>query len=148
MPSGTVVAEFPVPAERVWEVITDLENAPTWVPDLVSVQRLDSGPMQVGSRFKEVVNIPGRKVEVTVTIDEFDAPRRIAHSGKGGSVNIGGRTTLVETPDGCRLTNEWSVELSGLLKLATPVAGTWTHNNIEASMAALREKLERDEKSA
>lgn len=144
MPSGTVVADLPATPEKVWEIITDLESAPGWVPDLLSVRRLDSGPVGVGSRFEEVMNVQGRKTDMKVTIHEFDAPRVIAHSGEGKSVKIHGRATIAETPNGCRVTNEWRLELSGLLRLAAPLAGNWTKNNIEQSMTALRQRLERD----
>ena len=144
MPSGTVVAEIAATVEQVWEVITDLENAPQWVPDLLSVRRIDSGPLGVGSQFEQVMNVQGRKVEMIVTIEELDAPRVIMHSGNGGSVKIGGRATLSETPDGCSVTNEWTLELSGLLKLASPIAGNWTQNNIEESMRRLRARFEQE----
>ncbi len=142
MPSGTVVADLPAPPERVWEILTDLENAPSWVPDLVSVRRLDNGPMKAGSQFEQVMNVQGRRMEVTITIREFDAPRVIAHSGEGKSVKITGRASIIETPNGCRVTNDWGLELSGLLKLGSPIAGNWTRNNIEQSMSALRARLE------
>lgn len=142
MPSGTVVADFAAPVARVWEIITDLENAPSWVPDLVSVRHMDSGLTRVGSRFAEVVRVQGREIEMVVTITEYAAPRLIAHEGEGGSVKIGGRTTIDQTPSGCRVTNEWWLELSGMLKLASPIAGNWTRNNIDSSMRALRQQLE------
>lgn len=141
MPSGTVVADFAAPVERVWEIITDLESAPSWVPDLISVRRIDAGPLQVGSRFSEVMRVQGREIDMTVTITEYAAPRLIAHKGEGGPAKIDGRTTIEETVDGCRVTNEWSLELSGMLRLASPIAGNWTRNNIESSMQALRVKL-------
>lgn len=141
MPSGTVVADFPASPVKVWEILADLESAPGWVPDLISVTKLDSSPVGVGSQFEQVMNVQGRRTDVKVMIKEFDAPRVIAHSGKGKSLKINGRATIAETSTGCTVTNEWSLELSGLLKLAAPLAGKWTKNNIEQSMNALREKL-------
>ena len=147
MPSGTVVAEFPATVERVWEIITDLENAPSWVPDLISVRRIDSGPTQVGSQFAEVARVQGRKIDMVVTITEYAAPGLIAHEGEGSSVKIDGRTTIVATASGCLVTNDWQLELSGMLKLASPIAGNWTRSNIEASMRALRERLDEQDRS-
>ena len=145
MPSGTVVADFAAPVERVWEIITDLESAPSWVPDLISVRRIDAGPLQVGSRFSEVMRVQGREIDMSVTITEYVAPRLIAHKGEGGPAKIDGRTKIEETADGCRVTNEWSLELSGMLRLASPMAGNWTRNNIESSMRALRLRLGEEE---
>jgi carbon monoxide dehydrogenase subunit G len=145
MPSGTVTTEFPTPVESVWEIITDVEQAPSWVPDLVSVRRIDTGPIQVGSQFAEVMRVQGRQIDIVVEIIEYAAPRLIAHEGQGGSVKIGVRTTIDETPSGCRVTNEWRLELSGMLRLASPIAVNWTRNNIESSMRGLRQRLEQEE---
>ena len=142
MPSGTVEAEFNAPAERVWAVLTDLENTPQWVPDVISVKRLDPGPIGAGSRLAQVVEVQGRRMDLLVNVTEFDPPRRISHRGTGKSVEISGRTTVVPTEHGCRVTNEWSLELSGLLKLGSSIAASWTRRNIEASMEALRKRVE------
>ena len=142
MPSGTVIADLPVSPQEAWDILADLESAPSWVPDLVSVKLVGSGPLGVGSQLDQVMNVQGRTMEVRLTIKQFDAPRVIAHSGEGKSVRISGRTTIAETPTGCRLTNEWNLELSGFLKLAAPLAGNWTRNNIEQSMRALQARLE------
>lgn len=148
MPSGTVVADLPASPERVWEILTDFEKAAQWVPDLLSVRSLNSGAIRVGSQFAQVMNVQGRKTDMTLTIREFDAPRVVAHTGEGKSVKISGRATITETPNGCRVTNEWNLELSGMLRLAAPLAGSWTKNNIEKSMIALRERLEAESSPA
>jgi carbon monoxide dehydrogenase subunit G len=142
MPSGTVEANFAATAARVWSVLIDLENAPAWVPDVISVKKLDPGPIGTGSRFAQVVEVQGRRMELLVTLTEFEPLSRIAHSGVGKSVKLGGRTTIATTETGCRVTNEWTLELSGFLKLGSSIAAAWTRRNIEASMEALRKQVE------
>lgn len=141
MPSGQVVTEISASPQEVWDIITDFENAPSWVPDLLSVRRVDSGPLGVGAQFEQTMRVQGRNMDVVLTVREFDAPRTIAHTGEGKSIKISGRATVTETPKGCRVVNEWGLELSGLMKLASPIAGNWTQNNIQESMKALRRKL-------
>lgn len=38
--------------ERVWAALVDVEHWPEWTPTVTRVQRMDNGPLMIGSRTK------------------------------------------------------------------------------------------------
>lgn len=50
---------FNVPREKVYEGLLDLDSAKHWMQGLVRIERLDEGPIKVGSVWKETRKMMG-----------------------------------------------------------------------------------------
>lgn len=53
-------------ADRLWQLLVDVERWPTWTESMQEIERLDDGPLAVGSRSR-VTQPKGRPMVWTVT---------------------------------------------------------------------------------
>jgi len=71
-----VSRQINAPLEQVFEVFTDLPNAPDRITGIVSVEMLTDGPMAEGTRWKETRKMMGKEATETMWITTFDPPNR------------------------------------------------------------------------
>ena len=92
-----ITVEIAAPAERVWEVLTDVERWPEWTETVTSVRRLDEGPLKSGSRAKiDQPKIP----ETEYVVTELDPGRSFTWVATGPGVTTIARHDVETLPDG------------------------------------------------
>jgi uncharacterized membrane protein len=100
--------DIPAPVATVWALTTDVERLPEVTPTMTSVERLDEGPLSVGSRVR--IRQPGQPArEWTVT--ELDRDRRFAWSTSALGSTMTGVHELDAIDGGTR--NTLAIELDG-----------------------------------
>lgn len=128
-----------VPAQAVWDVLVDVERWPEWTESMTSVERLDDGPLKVGSTAR--VTQPKMR-PATWTVTEL-APGR---SFTWESTNPGVRVTaghLLEENGGVT-TATLSVQMSGVLAgLAAALVGSRVRGYVQMETAGLKARSER-----
>lgn len=96
------------PTPTVWEVLVDVVRWPEWTPTIESVERLDDGPFQVGSRAQvRQPRLPRAVWEVT----EVVAGRSFTWEATGPGMRTIGRHEVVPDADGSTVT--LSIEQTG-----------------------------------
>lgn len=80
--ASTVIAR---PAERVFDFIAVdfFANYPRWSPEVVSLQTLSPGPVQVGTKGRQVRVDRGRRTEAVFHVTTMDRPNRVDFQGTG-----------------------------------------------------------------
>jgi uncharacterized membrane protein len=106
----SVSIEINAPVQRVWSVISDVEQWPDWTPSVTSVERLDSGPLRIGScaRIKQPKLMPA--VWEVVALEEGKSFTWVTRSP---GVQVSGFHSV--EPNGSSSRATLSIEFSGIL---------------------------------
>lgn len=108
MPGHQHAVTISAPPERVWEVLADVERWPERIPTVDAVERLDPGPLAVGSRTRlQQPKLP----EAVWTVTELDEGRSFTWTSRSPGVAISAAHVVESQGDATRLT--LSVTLSG-----------------------------------
>lgn len=135
--------EIDVPPEDVFPWLAESDRRLRWMGALVESEPLTEGPAAVGSRFRDVFEEHGRRVELAAELVEFDPPRRlVVHL-----VSDAFESTLVQTLDGeggatrLEAVIDTGYTMRGA-RLLAPVATGLAQRRLEADLARLKELLE------
>jgi uncharacterized membrane protein len=110
MPGLQHAVTVAAPPERVWEVLTEVERWPERISTVDSVERLDDGPLRVGSRTR--LQQP-RLPEAVWTVTDVDEGRSFTWESRSRGVAIS--AGHVVEPHGTTTRLTLSVSLSGPL---------------------------------
>lgn len=96
--------------ERVWAVLSNVERWHEWTASITSIERLDAGPLAVGSRAR--VRQP-RLPTATWQVTELNAGRSFTWVTRSPGMLITGRHTVEASSDGSCVT--LATHFSGVL---------------------------------
>ncbi len=122
--------------------LSDFSTTQEWDPGVAQAERLDDGPVAVGSRFRIVADFMGRKTPLTYEVTAIDAPRSITLLGENTTViSLDTMTFEPAAGGGSRLTYDADLKLKGPLRLADPVLRLVFNRIGDRAVDGLRETL-------
>jgi hypothetical protein len=126
MAAESVVIDIAASPERAWQAVSDVADWPRWTTSMTEVQRLDEGPLRVGSRAR--IKQPGLPVLVW-EVTELAAGTSFTWVARTPGVVVTASHEVVATADGSRLTLgvAWTGIFGGL---AGALAGKRTRESI------------------
>jgi len=130
------------PVSVVFAFVADVERASEWVPDLLSVEKLTSGPIGVGAKYSEKVNQGGRTGSAELTVTQYEVDRVVATEGHGGPATFSASYTFEADGDATNVVHEYTLELSGIAKLMAPMIHGWLEKNNQTAVENLKRILE------
>ena len=66
--------DYDIPPARLFRALTDLDDAGAWMAGFVRIERLDAGPLRVGSRWRETRHVFGREATEEFEVTALQAP--------------------------------------------------------------------------
>jgi len=115
--------ETTLPIDDVFAYVGDFANAREWDPGVATAERLDAGPIGLGSRFRLGVRLGSRVAPMDYTITAFEPPTRVVLTGSGSGVSAVDEMRLEALATGTRLDYTADIKLAGFLRLIQPFLG-------------------------
>jgi carbon monoxide dehydrogenase subunit G len=114
--------ETPRTQEDVFAYLSDFSTTQEWDPGVAEAQRLDDGPIAVGSRFNVVADFMGRRTPLVYAVVALDAPHSITLRGENATVVSLDTIAFEPTPGGgTRISYDADLTLKGPLRLGDPL---------------------------
>ncbi|MBA3338206.1 MAG: SRPBCC family protein [Geodermatophilaceae bacterium] len=108
------------PTDKVVNYLRDFANTEQWDPGTVTTTRVDDGPIEFGTRWKNVSEFRGRKTELEYRLTRAEA-RRLTFVGENKTVTSTDDLNFGEVDGGTQIEYHAHFEFHGLAKLATPL---------------------------
>jgi len=137
---GTVVSTRS--AEDTFDYMADFANAAEWDPGTATAERLDAGPVGLGSTFRLGVRIGSRTTPLDYRIVAYERPHRVVLLGESGTIRSEDTVTVVPAADGGSiLTYDADLTLKGGFALANPFLGLFFDRIGDKGVGGLRATL-------
>jgi carbon monoxide dehydrogenase subunit G len=128
------------PAETVFAYLTDVRNLRRWQQGVVEIR--PGGDMGPGATFTEVRSFLGKRIESTIEVTEYEAPRLFSIKVVSGPIPFSVRHTLEPSGDATLLQVEGTGEPGGFFKLAEGLVARQAERAAKKDFARLKKTLE------
>ncbi len=130
------------PIEKIFNFVTDVDNAAKWQSGIIEARATSNGPVGVGTTYQYIVQVMGRKIETEGQVTAYEPHSRYAWKSTKGPFPLSGGTTFEDSPEGVRVTDTVEVEPGGFFKLAESVIAKQQQSQMEKDLATLKQVLE------
>jgi len=129
------------PVEKAFAFLADAKNLRSWQADLIENEQLTEGPVQVGTRFREVRRTGPRQSEILAEITAFEANIHFATKTlKGPQSTVS--YTFSEEQGGTKLAHQFVLQTSGFMRLMEPFIAGSIKKDTESDFQELKRILE------
>jgi carbon monoxide dehydrogenase subunit G len=142
MPSVERTFDVDAPLDKVFDYLADFTNTEHWDPGTVSTTRLDTSPLSVGARFRNVSDFLGRRTELEYTLRELDHGKHLVFVGVNKTATATDDLTFTGSALRTKITYRAKFEFRGFAKLVGPILRPSLERLADKTVAQLKETLE------
>jgi hypothetical protein len=130
--------------EDIRTFMRSTDNQMVWQSNLVELSKLDDGDPRVGTRYRGVAKVAGRRVEWAAEIVEWDDLAFYTLRTTEASIGFELRYEFDEVPDGTRVTLPQEIATFGGFfgKLADPLVTRIYARDVKANLETLKDVTE------
>lgn len=136
MARAEATIEIERPAVDVFPWLVEPDRRLRWVEGLRA-----STPVGDGT-YRETMEAGGRRVEVTSTIARLDPPHAVDVDMNGAGISARAESRVADDGGRSRVSSSLDLQLGGLLRFASGVAGRQAQASLERSLLRLKELVE------
>jgi ligand-binding SRPBCC domain-containing protein len=130
------------PLEEVFEFVSNPNNVTHWVSPITGVKQEGSGPMGIGTRFKQTGRFLGKTFEMTSEVTAWEPNRKFSMKSVSGPFPFEQTTAFSRHGDVTRLDAHMEGESKGFFKLADSLVGAMGRRTFAADYANLKDLME------
>jgi uncharacterized membrane protein len=130
------------PAEEVLAFLSNPENSPKWSSGSGEAKITSAGPMGVGTTYRTVRTVLGRRIEGENEFTAYEPNRSYATKSTSGPVPMESRVTFERVEGGTRVTGTLVGEPGGFFKLAEPLLVSMIKRQLDADLGNLKDLME------
>jgi carbon monoxide dehydrogenase subunit G len=136
-------ARIPAPPSEVFAYLADLDNLAEWQSGIVSAERVDRGPMAVGSSARVTRELMGQRLAVPLTVTEYEPPARLGIGSEVSGVRAAAMLDLTEADGGTATELTFAMEIrgSGMTSFMEPMIAGAARGDIETSLQRLQARF-------
>ena len=110
--------------EAVFDFAINPENASKVIEGVTKMEQISSGPVGVGTRFREARVVNGKEAMAEMELTSYEPPRSYQMTSEMKGIVVSYRYDLVPENGGTRVNLVCDVSAKGLKKLAAPMVAS------------------------
>jgi len=131
------------PQKDVFAFITNPKNMSKWNSAVVSMEQITPGEVGMGTKFKNVGEMMGRRIEGEMQVVAFEPDSKYGFQMNAGPMQINVTITFKTVGTGTKLSLNAQGNPAGFFKLAEPVMQGRVKSMMEENLERLKSVLEK-----